>query len=65
MVTTLENGDKIFSESSRTSQTAVAQDGSRKSSTEEGTEIWTSGTGKYKGVHWFQGTMVSSISIRA
>jgi hypothetical protein len=54
MVTTLENGDKIFSESTGTSQTALAEDGSKKSSTEEGTEIWTGGTGKYKGVHGFQ-----------
>jgi len=54
MVTTLENGDKIFSEFSGTSQTTVAQDGSKQSSTEEGTEIWTGGTGKYKGVHGFQ-----------
>ena len=38
MVTTLENGDKIFSESTGTSQTTVAPDGSKKGSTEEGTE---------------------------
>jgi hypothetical protein len=54
MITTFENGDKIFSESTGTSQTTVAEDGSKKSSTEEGTEIWTGGTGKYKGVHRFQ-----------
>jgi hypothetical protein len=38
MVTTLENGDKIFSESTGTSQTMVAQDGS-KESIDEGTEL--------------------------
>ena len=54
MVTTFENGDKIFSKSTGTSQTTVAPDGSKKDSTEEGTEIWTSGTGKYKGVHGVQ-----------
>jgi hypothetical protein len=54
MVTTLENGDKIFSEFSGTSQTVVAEDGSKKSNTEEGTETWTGGTGRYKGVHGFQ-----------
>ena len=53
MVTTLENGDKIFSEFSGTSQTNNAQDGSRES-IDEGTEVWTGGTGKYKGVHGFQ-----------
>jgi hypothetical protein len=31
----------------------VAQDGSKKS-TEEGTEVWTGGTGNYKGVHGVQ-----------
>jgi hypothetical protein len=53
MVTTLENGDKIFSEFTGTSQTMVAQDGS-KESIDEGTETWTGGTGRYKGVHGFQ-----------
>jgi len=40
---TIENGDKILSESTGTSQTTVAPDSSKKSSTEEGTEIWTGG----------------------
>ena len=57
MVTTLENGDKMFSEFSGTSQTH-SQDGSRES-TDEGTEVWTGGTGKYKGVMDFNGTMAS------
>ena len=43
MITTLENGDKIFSESTGTSETVAAPDGSKKSSTEEGTEVWTGG----------------------
>jgi hypothetical protein len=53
-VTTLKNGDKIFSDSTGISQTTLADDGSRKSSSEEGTEVWAGGTGKYKGVHGFR-----------
>ena len=55
---TLENGDK------RSLKVKIDRDKSdlrlqrmapKKSSTEEGTEVWTGGgTGKYKGVHGFQ-----------
>jgi hypothetical protein len=48
-VTVLENGDKIFSEFSGTSQTAVGADGSKKSAF-TGVTRFTGGTGKYQGV---------------
>jgi hypothetical protein len=48
-VTTLENGDKIFSEFSGTSQTVVSPDGSKKS-TNSGVARYTGGTGKYQAV---------------
>ena len=52
-VTTLENGDKIFDQWTGTSQTVVAQDGS-KEGTFVGTSIWNGGTGKYQGVRGLQ-----------
>jgi len=48
-VLTLENGDKIYKEWTGTSQTTVAQDGSKESHY-EGVTRWTGGTGKYAGV---------------
>lgn len=48
-VTTLESGDKIYSEWAGTAQTVVAPDGSKKS-TFHATSRWTGGTGKYQGV---------------
>ena len=45
----LENGDKIFSQYSGTSQTTVSSDGSKKS-TFTGVTRYTGGTGKYKGI---------------
>jgi len=48
-VIVLENGDKIFSEYSGTSQTVVGPDGSRKS-TYTGVARYTGGTGKYQAV---------------
>ena len=65
MVTTLENGDKIFRESTGISQTTLAEDGSRKSSTEEGTQVWTGKTGKYRGSTGFNGTTALLTSTRA
>jgi hypothetical protein len=53
IVTTLDNGDKIFGEWSGTSHTVVAADGSRKS-VFVGTVTWTGGTGKYQGVRGIQ-----------
>jgi hypothetical protein len=49
----LENGDKIFSEWSGTSQTVIGPDGSKKS-TFSGVERYVGGTGKYQGVRGFQ-----------
>lgn len=54
-VTTLENGDKIFSEFSGTAQTVVGPDGS-KQSTSVGIERWTGGTGKYQAVRGIERT---------
>src|SRR5689334_10319782 len=48
-VTTLENGDKIYSEFTGTSQTTVMPDGS-KEGLFGGTSRWTGGTGKYVSV---------------
>jgi hypothetical protein len=48
-VTVFENRDKIFGEWSGTSQTAVAADGSKKS-TFSGVVVYTGGTGRYQGV---------------
>ena len=48
-VDTLENGDKIYSEWTATSQTTVTQDGSKEGRS-EGTARWIGGTGKYLGV---------------
>jgi hypothetical protein len=45
----LENGDKIFSQWSGTSQTIVNPDGSKKS-TYTGVFTYTGGTGKYQGI---------------
>jgi hypothetical protein len=52
-VYTLENGDKIYAEFTGTTQTAIAPDGSKKT-TAEGTTRWTGGTGKYQGVRGLQ-----------
>jgi hypothetical protein len=52
-VTVLENGDKIFGEMSGTSQTAVAADGSKKT-TYSGVVVYTGGTGKYQGIRGLQ-----------
>ena len=51
-VTTLENGDKIFSEFSGTSQTVADPDGTKKS-TYVGIARYTGGTGKYQGIRGF------------
>jgi hypothetical protein len=48
-VTTLENGDKIFSEDRGTSQTVVTPDGAKKS-TGIGISKYTGGTGKYQSI---------------
>jgi hypothetical protein len=48
-VTTLENGDKIYSEISGTTETTTADDGSTKT-TYEGVANWTGGTGRYQTV---------------
>jgi hypothetical protein len=48
-VVILDNGDKIYSQSSGTRQTEVAADGSSKT-IYEGTTIWTGGTGRHSGV---------------
>jgi hypothetical protein len=48
-VVTLENGDKIFSEYSGTSQTVVSPDGAKKS-TAVGVGRYTGGTGKYQSI---------------
>jgi hypothetical protein len=45
----LENGDKIFSESDGTVETAIGSDGSR-TSTYTGVTKLTGGTGKYVGI---------------
>ena len=50
-ITILENGDKIFGESSGTTQTVVAADGSKKT-TYSGVVVYTGGTGKYQGDSW-------------
>jgi hypothetical protein len=52
-VIVLENGDKIFGENTGTSQTTVAADGSKKSTT-TGVVVYTGGTGKYQGVRGLQ-----------
>jgi hypothetical protein len=52
-ITVLENGDKIFGESSGTSQTVVAADGSKKT-TYSGVVVYTGGTGRYQGVRGLQ-----------
>ena len=52
-----ENGDKIFAEFSGTSQTAVAADGSKKS-TFTGVSRYTGGTGQYQGIRGFLRTSV-------
>jgi hypothetical protein len=52
-VITLDNGDKIFSEWSGTSQTVVQDDGSSKS-IYTGIGIWNGGTGRYQGVRGIQ-----------
>jgi hypothetical protein len=49
MVTTLENGDKIYSEYSGVTETTVAADGSTKTTTDI-VESWTGGTGRYQAV---------------
>jgi hypothetical protein len=49
IVTILENGDKIYSEDSGTTETVVADDGS-KTTTTETVENWTGGTGRYQSV---------------
>lgn len=49
IVTILENGDKIYSEDSGTTETKVADDGS-KTTTTEVVESWTGGTGRYQSV---------------
>ena len=49
VVTTLENGDKMYAEFAGTAQTVVSADGS-KQSTSTGTSRWIGGTGKYQGV---------------
>ena len=48
-VTTLENGDKIYQEYSGTTETAVAADGSTKTTTDN-VVTWTGGTGHYQAV---------------
>jgi hypothetical protein len=52
-VIVLENSDKIFGENTGTSQTTVAADGSKKSTT-TGVVVYTGGTGKYQGVRGLQ-----------
>jgi hypothetical protein len=49
----LENGDKIFGESSGTTQTVVGADGSKKT-TYSGVVVYTGGTGKYQGIRGLQ-----------
>jgi len=51
-ITVLDNGDKIFSEYSGTSQTTINPDGSKKS-TYTGVSRYTGGTGRYKGIRGF------------
>jgi hypothetical protein len=48
-VTILENGDKIYSQFSGTTETTTAADGSKKTTT-EGVATWTGGTGRYQTV---------------
>jgi hypothetical protein len=48
-VITLDNGDKIYTNYSGTSQTTFAADGSRKSAY-TGVYIFAGGTGKYRGI---------------
>ena len=45
--TILENGDKIYSEYSGTTETTAAADGSTKTAT-DGVATWTGGTGRYQ-----------------
>jgi len=52
-VITLENGDKIYTEWTGSSQTTVGQDGS-KDGLFEGVARWTGGTGKYATVRGFE-----------
>ena len=49
IVTTLENGDKIYQEYSGTTETTVAADGSTKTTTDN-VATWTGGTGRYQTV---------------
>ena len=48
-VTILENGDKIYSEYSGTTETTAASDGSTKTTTDT-VATWTGGTGRYQTV---------------
>ena len=53
IIETLENGDKIYQEFSGTTQTAIAADGSKKT-TYEGVAYYVGGTGRYQTVRGYE-----------